>query len=98
MAGLEGKVAFITGGARGQGRVHAVRLASLGADILIVDVCTDNPAMDYPNASEAELAETAQLVEKEGRHCWAHRADVRHLAELRPPSTKGSRSWGAATS
>jgi NAD(P)-dependent dehydrogenase (short-subunit alcohol dehydrogenase family) len=68
MAGLEGKVAFITGAARGQGRAHAVRLAREGADILAIDICADVPAMDYPNATRADLHETARLVESESRN------------------------------
>src|SRR5699024_9437344 len=51
MAGLEGRVAFITGAARGQGRAHAVRLAREGCDIIAVDICADIPTMTYPNAS-----------------------------------------------
>ena len=82
MAGLEGKVAFITGAARGQGRAHAVRLARHGADILAVDICADTPSIDYPNATRAELDETAQLVEAEGRKAVALTADVRDLASL----------------
>jgi SDR family mycofactocin-dependent oxidoreductase len=82
MAGLEGKVAFITGAARGQGRAHAVRLARDGADILAVDICADTPSIDYPNATRAELDETAQLVEAEGRKAVALTADVRDLAAL----------------
>src|SRR5215218_5904571 len=74
---MEGKVAFITGAARGQGRAHAVRLASDGADIIALDVCADIDTMDYPNATPAELEETIKLVEKEGRRIVARQADVR---------------------
>lgn len=63
MPGLHGKVAFVTGAARGQGRAHAIRLAREGADILAIDICADIATMDYPNASRAELNETAMLVE-----------------------------------
>ena len=66
MAGLEGKVAFITGAARGQGRAHAVRLAREGADILAVDICQDIDSMDYPNASPEDLDETAQTGRDRG--------------------------------
>ena len=62
--GLEGKVAFITGVARGQGRAHAVRLAREGCDIIGIDICHHLPSMDYPNASAADLEETAALVQK----------------------------------
>jgi len=59
----EGKVAIITGVARGQGRSHALRLASEGADIIGMDICEDIPTMNYPNANEADLQETVKLVE-----------------------------------
>ena len=77
MGNLEGKVAFITGAARGQGRAHAVRLASEGADIIALDICADIDSMDYPNASPADLEETAKLVEGTGRSIVARQADVR---------------------
>jgi (+)-trans-carveol dehydrogenase len=57
------KVAFITGAARGQGREHAIRLAEEGADIIAVDVCEDIDGVGYPGASDADLADTADLVE-----------------------------------
>lgn len=82
MSGLEGKVAFITGVARGQGRAHAVRLAREGVDIIGVDICADIDSMSYPNASEADLDETVRLVEKEGRRMVARKADVRNYDEL----------------
>ncbi|MCU1395535.1 MAG: putative dehydrogenase [Ilumatobacteraceae bacterium] len=78
---LEGRVAFITGVARGQGRAHAVRLADEGIDIIGLDICADIASMDYPNASLDDLAETVQLVEKAGRRMVARQADVRdHVA------------------
>lgn len=77
MGNLEGKVAFVTGGARGQGRAHAVRLAADGADIITVDICADIASMDYPNATPADLEETVKLVEDQGRRIVAHQADVR---------------------
>jgi SDR family mycofactocin-dependent oxidoreductase len=94
MADLEGKVAFITGAARGQGRAHAVRLASQGADILGVDICADTPSIDYPNATRADLDETAQLVEAEGRKVVALQADVRDLAGLQKAFDDGMSSLG----
>jgi NAD(P)-dependent dehydrogenase (short-subunit alcohol dehydrogenase family) len=57
MGTLDGKVAFISGIARGQGRSHALRLASEGADIIGVDICHDIASMDYPNANPADLAD-----------------------------------------
>src|ERR1700693_3767369 len=77
MGNLNGKVAFITGAARGQGRAHAVRLAADGADIVALDICRDIDSIDYPNASPEDLDETAKLVEKEGRRIVARQADVR---------------------
>jgi SDR family mycofactocin-dependent oxidoreductase len=94
MSGLEGKVAFITGAARGQGRAHAVRLASQGADILGVDICADTPSIDYPNATRADLDETAQLVEAEGRKVVALQADVRDLPGLQKAFDEGMSSLG----
>jgi SDR family mycofactocin-dependent oxidoreductase len=77
MGNLNGKVAFITGAARGQGRAHAVRLAADGADIIALDICRDIDSIDYPNASPEDLDETMKLVEKEGRRIVARQADVR---------------------
>ena len=80
---VEGKVAFITGAARGQGRNHAVRLAEEGADIIAVDISTPVASVGYPMASAADLAETVRLVEATGRRIFAAEADVRDAAELR---------------
>ena len=80
-ATLEGRVAFVTGAARGQGRAHAVRLASEGADIVAVDVC--GPVSDtitYPAATSEDLAETASAVEATGRKVLAREVDIRDLA------------------
>ena len=83
MGKLDGKVAFITGAARGQGRSHAVRLAEEGADIIAVDICRDYPTVGYPMATEADLAETVKAVEALDRRIVAAQADVRDLAALR---------------
>ena len=66
MGRVEGKVAFITGAARGQGRSHAVRLAEEGADIIAIDVCRDL-GMAYPGATSEDLAETVRQVQATGR-------------------------------
>ncbi|MEU4311036.1 hypothetical protein [Nocardia sp. NPDC024068] len=63
---LEGKVAFITGVAPGQGRSHAVRLAEEGAAIIGMDICAQIPTVFYPMAAEADLAETVRLVDPTG--------------------------------
>jgi SDR family mycofactocin-dependent oxidoreductase len=82
MSKLEGKVAFITGAARGQGRSHAVRLAEDGADIVAVDICADVETVPYPLGTADELAETAKLVEAAGRRCATATADIRSLEQL----------------
>jgi SDR family mycofactocin-dependent oxidoreductase len=73
---LEGKVAFITGIARGQGRSHAIRLAEEGADIIGLDICADLPHVPYAMAASDDLEETVALVEKLDRRIIARVADV----------------------
>src|ERR1700754_3468731 len=86
---VAGKVAFITGAARGQGREHAVRLAEEGADIIAVDMCGDVEGVNYPGATEADLDETAALVEKLDRRIVTAQADVRDLEGLRAALQRG---------
>jgi SDR family mycofactocin-dependent oxidoreductase len=74
---VEGKVAVISGAARGQGRSHAVRLAREGANIIGLDICEDISTMTYPNASKADLDETVSLVEAEGAKMHASVCDIR---------------------
>jgi SDR family mycofactocin-dependent oxidoreductase len=90
---LEGKVAFITGAARGQGRSHAVRLAAEGADVVGIDIC-QQLVKGYPGATEADLEETAQMVEKEGRSMLALKADVRDFDEVAGSVAKGIDRFG----
>jgi len=80
---LEGKVAFITGAARGQGRSHAIRLAEEGADIIAVDICRQIESNPYPLSTPEDLAETVELVEKLDRRIVARQADVRERDQLR---------------
>jgi SDR family mycofactocin-dependent oxidoreductase len=79
---LHGKVAVITGGARGQGRSHALRLARDGADIVICDIAQDIPGVPLTLARPEDLAETVKLVEALDRRCLAVRADVRDTAQI----------------
>jgi SDR family mycofactocin-dependent oxidoreductase len=74
---LRGKVAFITGAARGQGRAIAKKFASEGADIVVCDICRPLRTCQYPGATEADLEETRNAVEATGRGCLAEVADVR---------------------
>lgn len=94
MGSLEGRVAFITGVARGQGRSHAVRLASEGADIIGVDICADIDANGYPMASRQELDETVALVEAAGGKMRASVADVRDFGALRSAVDAGVEHFG----
>jgi SDR family mycofactocin-dependent oxidoreductase len=94
MGKLEGKVAFITGAARGQGRSHAIRLAQEGADIIAVDICEDIPGMPYKGASEADLAETVKEVEALDRRIIATKADVRDYAGLKAALDDGVAQLG----
>jgi SDR family mycofactocin-dependent oxidoreductase len=80
---LEGQVALITGGARGQGRSHALTLAQAGADIVVCDIAAPVPSAGYAMASPDDLAETVALVEKLDRRCVSVQADVRQLADMR---------------
>jgi SDR family mycofactocin-dependent oxidoreductase len=94
MGALDGRVAFITGAARGQGRAHAARLAGEGADIIAVDICADIPSMDYSNASTGDLDETVKLVETEDRRVVARQADVRDYDALDAAFQEGVRELG----
>jgi SDR family mycofactocin-dependent oxidoreductase len=89
MGRVEGKVAFVTGAARGQGRSHAIRLAEEGADIIAVDLCEDIASIGYPMATPEDLEETAQFVEKTGQRIVTAKADVRDAAQLRAALDEG---------
>jgi SDR family mycofactocin-dependent oxidoreductase len=79
---VQGKVAFVTGAARGQGRSHAIRLAEEGADIIAVDRCEDFATVGYPMATPEDLEETAQFVEKTGQRCVTAKVDVSDVVSL----------------
>ena len=91
---VEGKVAFITGAARGQGRSHAVRLAQEGADIIAVDLCAQVGSVPYPMATPEDLANTVKEVEALDRRIVAARADVRDYAGLKQALDDGVAQLG----
>ncbi|MQA35788.1 mycofactocin-coupled SDR family oxidoreductase [Modestobacter roseus] len=91
---LEGKVALITGAARGQGRAHAVRLAREGADVIAIDVNKSAGTTAYPGPTPDDLAETARLVEEQGRRVVAREADVRDFAGLSAAVQEGVAELG----
>jgi SDR family mycofactocin-dependent oxidoreductase len=94
MGRLDGKVAFITGAARGQGRSHAIRLAAEGADIIAVDIYDQIPTVAYPMSTEEDLARTVKEVEALGRGIVAAKADVRDAAALRSVVAVGVAEFG----
>jgi SDR family mycofactocin-dependent oxidoreductase len=92
---LEGRVAFVTGGARGQGRAHAVRLAREGADVIVSDICAPvSDTIPYPGTTPEELAETVRQVEAEGRKVLAREVDIRDSAALRQLVADGVEQFG----
>jgi SDR family mycofactocin-dependent oxidoreductase len=95
MAGLlTGKVAFVTGAARGQGRSHAIALAREGAAVIATDICRQVDTVPYPLASEDDLAETAKLVEQVGGRCVTAVADVRSRQAIVDAVTVGTSAFG----
>lgn len=82
MGTLDGKVAFITGIARGQGRSHALLLAEEGADIIGIDICAQMDTVNYPMSTPDDLAETVKLVEERGARIIAREGDVRDFVGM----------------
>ena len=94
-APLEGRVALVTGAARGQGRAHAVRLAGDGADIIAIDVCKPvSDSITYPMPTSEDLAETVRLVEATGRKVLAREVDIRDLAAQQQVVADGVEQFG----
>jgi SDR family mycofactocin-dependent oxidoreductase len=91
---IDGKVAFISGAARGQGRSHAVRLAREGADVIGIDICADIPANHYPMASREELDETIGLVDQAGGKMVGTVADVRDFHQVKSAMDAGVEHFG----
>lgn len=95
MGKLKGKVAFITGAARGQGRAHAVRMAQEGADVIAVDLAGPLPeSVRYPSATPDDLQETVRLVEEAGGRITARAADIRDLPALQSVVDDGVAAFG----
>ena len=95
MAGqFDGRVAFITGAARGQGRSHAVRFAEEGADIIAFDLCDQLDSVAYPMPTREDLDETVNLVEKTGRRIVAEQGDVRDFERLKTVVADGVAELG----
>ncbi|MGX7727730.1 MULTISPECIES: mycofactocin-coupled SDR family oxidoreductase [unclassified Rhodococcus (in: high G+C Gram-positive bacteria)] len=94
MSRLEGKVALITGAARGQGRSHALGLAKEGADIIAIDIADQIGSVPYPMASLEDLKETARLVEELGRRVVTAQADVRNLQQMQAAVADGLAEFG----
>lgn len=94
MGRVEGKVALVTGAARGQGRSHALRLAEEGADIIAVDLCEQIATVPYDMSTPDDLAQTVKLVEEQDRRIVAKQADVRDLEQLQSAVQEGLSQFG----
>ena len=94
MARLDGKVAFITGAARGQGRSHALRLAEEGADIVALDLCGQIESVPYEMSNEGDLDETIRMVEDLDQRIVARKADVRDLGQVEKVVQEGLSEFG----
>jgi len=94
MGRVQGKVAFVTGAGRGQGRSHAIRLAEEGADIIAVDRCEDFATIGYPMATPEDLEETAQFIEKTGQRVVTARVDVSDAGQLKTALENGVSELG----
>src|SRR3954447_13957162 len=97
MGKLEGKVAFITGAARGQGRSHAVRLAQEGADIIAVDICRQLASAGYETATPDDLQQTVKEVAALDERIVARKADVRDVKAMQQAFDEGSAELGPVT-
>ncbi|MEZ7240691.1 mycofactocin-coupled SDR family oxidoreductase [Rhodococcus sp. GXMU-t2271] len=94
MGRLEGKVAFITGAARGQGRSHAVRLAEEGASVVAMDICGQIPTVFYPMATSDDLAETERQVKEAGGSIVTSIGDVRNIEDVQRAYDAGIAQFG----
>jgi (+)-trans-carveol dehydrogenase len=94
MGALDGKVALITGAARGQGRSHALTLAEAGADIIAIDVCAQLKSVPYPMSTPEDLDQTVKEIEALGRRVVAVRADVRDADAMMAATDAGVAELG----
>lgn len=94
MGRVEGKVAFVTGAGRGQGRSHAVRLAKEGADIIAIDICGQVGGLEYALSTPEDLAETARMVEALDRRIITFQADIRDAEALKEAADQGAAEFG----
>lgn len=95
---LEGKVAFITGAARGQGRSHAVRFAQEGADIIALDVCRQIASVTYPMATADDLEDAARLIERKAAASLSSKPMSATSTASSPPSNMASMSLAGSIS
>jgi SDR family mycofactocin-dependent oxidoreductase len=91
---LDGKVAVVSGAARGQGRAHAVRLAQEGADLIVMDICGDIDTVHYPLATREDLDETVTQIERLGRRVTATETDVRDATAVAAAIDSGAQALG----
>ena len=89
---VEGKVVLVTGGARGQGRSHAVKLAEEGADIVLFDICHDIETNEYPLATPHDLGEAGLEVEKTGRRAYTAQVDEKTMCFVPAASMASNRA------
>ncbi|WP_405181123.1 SDR family NAD(P)-dependent oxidoreductase [Nocardia sp. NBC_01377] len=94
MGELDDRVAVITGGARGQGRAHAIALANAGADIVVCDIDEEIATVPYPLGTGDDLAATVESVEKAGRRCVAIKADVRSRDQMNAVAERAIDEFG----
>ncbi|WP_406281425.1 mycofactocin-coupled SDR family oxidoreductase [Nocardia sp. NBC_00881] len=94
MGNLDDKVAVITGGARGQGRAHALALAGAGADVVVCDIAEPLAGLPYELSTEDDLADTVELVEKTGRRCVPMKADVRSQEQMHSVAERAIEEFG----
>lgn len=94
MGKLDGRIAIVTGAARGLGRSHAIALARNGADVVVCDLCKDLSAVPYSLATEKELAQTVEMVKATGRRCIGIRADVRDIDQMRHVAKETVNKYG----